>query len=242
MAPTIILVPGNMCDRRLWGGGGDLLREAFAARQLRVLDADTGRDDSIPAMAARALEAAAGSLLVVGFSMGAIVALEMARQAPGRIAGLALFGLNAGADLPERSAARVRQQAEVAAGGLERVIVEELKPHYLALANRHDDELRGLLRDMGLDLGAKVFAAQSEALRLRADLRPVLGSLRIPVLLGCGEEDALCSPAWHRDWAARTHDARLQIFGGAGHMLPLEQPVAFAAALLRWIEEKDLHR
>lgn len=240
--PTILLVPGNMCDRRLWSGGGNLLREALTVRQLRCVDADTARDDRIAAMAARALAATTGPLLVVGFSMGAIVALDMARQAPERIVGLALSGLNAGADLPERSAARVRQQAEVRAGGLERVIVEELKPHYLARANRDDVELRALLRDMGLVLGPQVFTAQSEALRLRADLRPVLGALRVPVLLGCGEEDALCPPAWHRDWAGRTRDARLEIFAGAGHMLPLEQPEAFAAALLRWIGDKDVHR
>ncbi len=242
MPPTIILVPGNMCDGRLWGGGGNLLREAFAARQLLCLDADTGRDDSITAMAARGLDAAAGPLLVVGFSMGAIVALEMARQAPERIAGLALFGLNAGADLPERSAARIRQQTEVKAGGLERVIVEDLKPNYLARANRGDEELRALLRDMGLALGTTVFVAQSEALRLRADLRPVLDALRVPVLLACGEEDALCPPAWHCEWAERARNAHLRIFPDAGHMLPLEQPEAFAAALLRWIEDEDLHR
>lgn len=242
MRPSVLLVPGNMCDERLWSGGDDLLRAAFAARALSCLDADTTRDDSIAGMAARALDFAAGPLIVVGFSMGAIVALEMARRAPGRIAGLALYGLNAGGDLPERSAARIRQQAEVRAGGIERVIVEELKPHYLAHRNRDNAKLRRLLRDMGMALGPDVFISQSEALRLRADLRPVLDGLRVPILLGCGEEDALCPPAWHRDWQARVSDARLHIFEGAGHMLPLEAPAAFATELLGWIDDKEWDR
>lgn len=242
MLPTIVLIPGNMCDHRLWDGADGCLRSALEDKRLAIQDADTTRDSSIPAMAARALADSQGALLPVGFSMGAIVALEMARQAPDRITGMALSGLNAGADLPERSEVRIRQQAQVRGGDLERVIVEELKPNYLAACNRGDKPLLDLLRDMGLALGRDVFVAQSEALRLRDDLRPVLGALSVPVLLACGEEDALCPPAWHREWAERTPQSELHIFGNSGHMLPLEQPQAFASTLLQWIEHQELDR
>lgn len=239
MHPTVVFIPGNMCDARLWDGGEGALRSALARRGLAVFDADTTRDATIPAMALRALAAVDGPVLPVGFSMGASVALAMAQHAPERIPGMALFGLNAGPDLPERSAARLRQQAEVRGGGLERVIVEELKPNYLAAANRRDEALLALLRDMGMAMGNEVFLAQSEALRTRADLRTVLDTTQAPVLLGCGEEDGLCPPAWHRDWAARTADSRLAIFVGAGHMLPLEAPYDFADTLIAWMEERD---
>ena len=85
--------------------------------------------------------------------MGAIVALAMAAQAPERFAGAVLIGLNAGADLPDRAAHRPTQQAEVRAGGLERVLVEELKPNYLAAGRRADAALLDRLRDMGMALG-----------------------------------------------------------------------------------------
>lgn len=240
MRPTVMLIPGNMCDARLWDGGNRALRRALTGLGLAIIDADTTRDTTIAAMALRALAVCDGPILPVGFSMGAIVALALADRAPDRIRGMALFGLNAGPDLAERSAARLRQQAEVREGGLERVIVEELKPNYLADANRHDTALLALLRDMGMALGREVFLAQSEALRTRADLRPVLDSLRAGVLLGCGEEDDLCPPAWHRDWATRAADARLAVFAGAGHMLPLEAPQAFADTLIAWITERNL--
>lgn len=239
MRPTVLLIPGNMCDARLWDGGNRGLRRALTQRGLAIIDADTTRDATIPAMAQRALATCDGPVLPVGFSMGAIIALAMADQAPGRIPAMALFGLNAGPDLAERSAARVRQQAEVREGGLERVIVEELKPNYLAAANRRDTALLSLLRDMGMALGFEVFLAQSEALRTRADLRPVLGTTSAHVLLGCGEEDDLCPPAWHRDWVARTRDGRLATFAGAGHMLPLEVPQAFTDTLIAWLEERN---
>jgi pimeloyl-ACP methyl ester carboxylesterase len=173
--------------------------------------------------------------------MGAIVAVEMAVQAPERIVGLVLSGYNATADLPERAAHRPAQQSEVRAGGLERVLVEELKPNYLAAQNRKDNSLLRLLRDMGMDLGADVFVRQSEALRLRGDRREAIAALHMPVLYLCGEEDTLCPPAWHQIWTNLTPKSQFKEISGAGHMLPLEAPTAFAATIENWltINEKE---
>lgn len=231
-APLPLLLPGNMCDARLWPAE---VRAVLG----EALDADLTADDTIAAMAARALAATEGPLLAIGFSMGAIVAVEMAVQAPERIAGLVLIGYNATADLPERAAHRPVQQAEVRSGGLERVLVEELKPNYLAAANRGNTALLTLLRDMGMALGPDVFVRQSEALRLRADRVAALARLACPVLLMAGEEDALCPPEWHRRWQGLIPDAELHI-ERAGHMLPLEAPRALAERLAAWLAAKFL--
>ena len=234
--PTPVLLPGNMCDARMWSGERRL-HDTLRAHGLPVPhDADLTQDDSIVGMAARTLMATEGQLLPIGFSMGAIVALEMAHQAPERLAGAVLLGVNAGADLPERAAHRPAQQAEVRAGGLHRVLVEELKPNYLGRAHRDDAGLLALLLDMGLTLGPEVFVRQSEALRLRADRVDALTGFSFPILYGCGAEDALCPPDWHRRWAALTLRARFEVFAGAGHMLPLEEPGALAAAIARWLD------
>ncbi|WP_309610200.1 alpha/beta hydrolase [Sphingomonas sp.] len=237
--PSIILLPGNMCDERLWRGESGAIVNTLGARA-PVRDADFSRDDSIAAMAARTLEAIPGPIIAIGFSMGAIVAVEMWVQAPERIAGLVLLGYNATADLPERSAHRPRQQAEAHAGGLERLLADELKPNYLAAAHRGDTALLDLLLDMGMRLGPEVFVRQSEALRMREDRRAALGRITVPVLLGCGVEDTLCPPAWHADWAARIPDATLFTVPGAGHMLPLEAPLTLARHLDEWLTAKDI--
>ena len=234
MATTVVLLPGNMCDAQLW-------REFPPALfgDAPIIHADLTQDLTIRSMAARALKSAAGSLLPVGFSMGAIIAVEMAKIAPRRIAGLILSGYNAAADLPERAARRPLQQSEAAAGGLERLLVEELKPNYLAACHRDDAAMLALLRDMGLSLGAKVFIQQSEALRNRADRRKSLTNLKIPVLFACGLEDQLCPPEWHRQWMAAVPGSRLAVVAGAGHMLPLEQPDAFARAIKQWLIDNE---
>lgn len=236
---TPVLLPGNMCDARLWRGGGGMMVDALAQAGLAPpLDADLTLDNSIAAMARRTLTNSDGRLLPIGFSMGAIVAVEMWAQAPGRIAGLVLLGYNATADLPERAAHRPVQQAKVRDGGLERVLVEELKPNYLAACHRNDQPLLALLRDMGLALGPTVFLQQSEALRCRAGRVATLDSITVPVLLGCGAQDTLCPPAWHARWAAALPDAELFCVPDAGHMLPLEAPAALTYQLALWIRKK----
>lgn len=234
MTATVVLLPGNMCDSRLWR---ELPAALFA--DARTVYGDLTKDATIEAMAARALESAAGPLLPVGFSLGAIVAVEMAKIDPDRIAGLVLSGYNATADLPERAVHRPLQQSEAAAGGLERLLVEELKPNYLAACHRDDAPMLALLREMGLSLGTEVFIRQSEALRNRADRRKLLTKLKIPVLFACGLEDQLCPPEWHRQWLAAVPGARLALVAGAGHMLPLEQPAAFARQITQWLIDNE---
>ncbi len=206
-----------------------------------AVDADTTQDDTIAAMAARALASTTGPLIPIGFSMGAIVAVEMAVQSPGRIAALGLIGYNATADLPERAAHRPVQQAEVRSGGLERVLTQELKPNYLAAASRGNGPLLALLRDMGMALGPDVFVRQSEALRLREDRVSALSGITCPVFLVGGSEDALCPPEWHRRWHGLLAHSRLFI-EPAGHMVPLEAPVALAGKLAAWLAMPDAHQ
>lgn len=234
-APLPLLIPGNMCDARLWDGAGGAIRKGLKAATGRApADADTTQDDTIAAMAARTLASTIGPLIPIGFSMGAIIAVEMAVQSPERIAALGLIGYNATADLPQRAAHRPIQQAEVRSGGLDRVLVEELKPNYLAAANRGNTTLLALLRDMGIALGPEVFIRQSEALRLRDDRVSALSGIACPVFLMSGSEDALCPPEWHRRWHGLLAQAQLFI-EPAGHLVPLEAPLALAEKLAAWL-------
>ena len=230
MQPSLIFIPGNMCDARLWHEVPDL------SGWVRI-DAPPLGHASIFAMAAAVLAKLHGPIVPIGFSMGGIVALEMARQAPERVKALVLIDTNAGADLPERAALRPLQQSRVRNGEMATIIADELKPAYLAAANRDNETLKQLLFDMAMDLGEDVFLAQSEALRTRDDLGTVLDTFAGPVAVMCGAEDRLCPSAWHKAMAIRAQNAQLTIIPGAGHMLPLEQPAAFSAVLMSWLDD-----
>lgn len=230
MRPTLVLIPGNMCDARLW-------HEVRDIPGWNTIDAPLLAQSSVTAMASAVLDSVDHEMIPVGFSMGGIVALEMARQAPERVKAMVLIDTNAGADLPERASLRPAQQVRVRNGELATIIADELKPVYLAAANRNDAAVKQLLFDMAMELGEDVFVAQSEALRTRHNLGPVLDTFTGPIALMCGAEDRLCPPEWHEAMASRAKDARLKIISDAGHMLPLEQPGALLAALASWLNE-----
>jgi pimeloyl-ACP methyl ester carboxylesterase len=235
--PPVVLIPGNMCDARLWQPVADLLRGAGHA----VLHAPRLDQTSIGDMAEVIERMIDEPAAVVGFSMGAIVAAELTRRSPERVAALGLVAFNASADLPERAAVRPRQQEAVRQGHLKAIVADELKPNYLAQANRGDARLLATVMDMARALGPEAFIAQSEALRWRSDIQPALPSFRVPVLLACGTEDRLCPPEWHRRWARMIGaNAKVTEVAGAGHLLPLEQPRSLADALIGWLAEEAL--
>ncbi|PXA86562.1 alpha/beta hydrolase [Nostoc sp. 3335mG] len=233
---TLLFLPGNMCDARMWSGVTDELSDLDLAYSF----ADLRGDDRIAAMATRSLARSSGSIVGIGYSMGAIVALDMYRQAPHRVKGLVLLDVNAGADLPERAAARPGQQGKVRAGALEDIVRDQLIPLYFSPASASRPELRELVVSMALDLGADTFIAQSEALRTRNDLRTMLPAIECPVLLLCGEEDRLCPPSWHEQWKASIGRAELEVVEEAGHMLPIEQPEIVANLIRNWLGRHGL--
>ncbi|HRD99487.1 MAG TPA: alpha/beta fold hydrolase, partial [Rubrivivax sp.] len=56
-----------------------------------------------------------------------------------------------------------------------------------------------------------------------------------PVLVACGEADALTPPEHAREMAAAIPAARLEIVPGAGHMLTMEQPERVGRLLRAWL-------
>ncbi len=229
MQPTLVLLPGNMCDNRMWSGVLPYLNG------WRIVCAHLDRDDNIAEMARRVLAEVDGPIIPIGFSMGGITALAIAAQAPGRIAAVGLLDTNASADIPERAAVRPAQQQAARGGGLANIVTDQLLPNYLAAANVGDRDLQSLILDMALALGPDVFVRQSEALRTRADQRAVVAGIDVPLFLACGSEDRLCPPEWHRHMAKQNSNAELHVIDGAGHLLPLEQPGRLGVLLKAWL-------
>ncbi len=199
-------------------------------------------EPSIKAMAQGVLAGAPpGPLNIAGLSMGGIVAMAMTGIAPERIERLALLDTNHLADAPERFDIRNRQIEDVRAGRLRSVIVDEMKPVYLAMANRSNQALLDLLVEMAMDVGDETFVAQSIALRDRPGQAAALRSYTGPSLVLCGEEDNLCPPDRHREIAGLLPDPDLVFISGAGHISTLENPAEVNAAMSRWLSRSPAH-
>lgn len=230
--PPLVLLPGMMCDARLFD---PQVRALGSDRQ--VIVPSLGGRSSMGEMARALLaELPFPRFALGGLSMGGILAMAMTAQAPERVERLALIDTNHWADAPERRPVRDRQMADALAGRLRQVIVEEMKPNYLAERSRKDAALLGLLLDMAEKLGPEAFVSQSLALRDRPAYGDVLRGFRRPALVLCGAEDRLCPPERHREMADLCRDAELVIVDGAGHISTLERPDAVNAALASWLD------
>ena len=228
MSDPLILLPGMMCDARLFAPLIESL--PVAANVAPIHESDTMQD-----LARRVLDAAPERFALGGLSMGGIVAMEALRQAPGRVARLALMDTNPLAEAPEVQARRETQMQAVRAGRLETVMREEMKPHYLAKGpDRHG--ILDLCMDMALALGPDAFVRQSRALRDRPDQTETLRGFDGPALVLCGREDRLCPPARHELMHGLMPQSELVVIDGAGHLPALERPRQTAAALRRWLE------
>lgn len=228
---TLVMLPGMMCDERLFAPQISALEKDY-----HIIVPQLDRPNSIEGMARRVLdEIEAPRFNLMGLSMGGIVAMSMVGLSPKRVSRLALLDTNHKADAAERCALRNRQVNEVKAGRLRQVITTEMKPIYLAKANRKNQALLDLLISMALDLGDDVFIAQSIALRDRADHTEALRNYHGPALLLCGQEDALCPHHVHVEMAKEFSQSVVCQIKYAGHITTLEQPDAVTQALQIWL-------
>jgi len=232
-APDVLLfLPGLLCDGRLW-------RDQVAGLAgVRCVVADLTHDDSLGAMADRALRAVPGDvrLAVCGLSMGGYVAFEIMRRAPGRVARLALFDTSARPDTPEQTRRR-RGLLALSESGMFRGVTPRLLPQLLAPAHVAGP-LGAEVMAMAERVGRPAFHRQQRAIMHRPDSRPDLASIAVPTLVGVGEEDALTPPHLAEEMAAGIPGARLARIPGAGHLPPMETPAAVADLLRDWLQAK----
>lgn len=227
----VVFLPGLLCTEQLWAAQVEGLSEVAHATVARL---DTA--DSMEAMASSALnQAPAGAFMLVGMSMGGYVALEIMRQQPQRVLGLALLSTSARPDMPETSEAR-RAQMRLAGHDLD-TVVDQLLPKLLHPSRHQDMDCTRVVRSMAKTLGADVFKRQQEAIIGRPDSRPNLHEINCPTLVLCGREDPITPPEVHTEIAQSIPGAHLVTLDNCGHLSPLEQPEEVTRELCSWLTE-----
>jgi len=232
--PTLLMLPGLVCDRAVWQPQIDVLSDRFDC-----VVPHYGKLDSLAAMARHALDTAPpGPLAVAGHSMGGRVAFEMLRLAPQRIERLALLDTSYH-PLPPDEAGETERAGRFAL--LQRARTQGMRAMAREWAQGmvHPSRLGDPIFDAVLDMfersSVAAFAAQIEALLARPDMQPLLPLIRCPTLLLCGRDDGWSPPARHEFMHARIAGSRLVVVEQCGHMSTMEQPEPVTAALQAWL-------
>ena len=227
----VVLIPGLLGSPRLYA---PQIPELW--RRGPVTLADHTRDDSMGAMARRILASAPPRFALAGLSMGGYVAFEIIRQAPARVAKLALLDTSARADTPEAIASRHAQIALAASGRLGEVVETQFERTVHPL-HRSDPQLREANRLMAEDVGPEAFVRQQTAIIGRPDSRPTLTTISCPTLVLVGEQDQLTPLDRAVEMAHGIRGAELVTVSECAHLSTLEQPRVVTRALLDWLED-----
>ncbi|WP_332686547.1 alpha/beta fold hydrolase [Devosia sp.] len=226
MASDLLLLPGLICDERLW-------RDVIAGLDARSIVADLTQDDSIAAMAQRALVAAPARFGLAGLSMGGYVALEIMRQAPERVTHLALFDTSARPDDEARKETRRKGIEMVRQGrfiGVSRGLLASLiAPQHLGTPMAED------VQAMSERVGQAAYMRQQTAIMNRVDSRPTLRDIKVPTLVGIGESDKLTPLELAEELAAGIAGAELVQFADSAHLPTMENPSAVIEAMRGWL-------
>lgn len=225
----VILIPGLNCSARLYAEQIPVLWQ-FGP----VTVADHRRDNSLAAIARRILAGAPPRFALAGLSMGGYIAFEILRQAPGRVAKLALLDTGPGAEIPERTEQR-KPLIELARQGRFAEVTEDQFP-WLVHRKRHGDAtLKAAVRAMNEETGPAAYIRQQQAIMARSDSRPGLKAIACPTLVLVGDDDRLTPPELSHEMAKGIPGARLVVVPGSGHLSTMEQPQAVNAALIEWL-------
>ncbi|MCI2397888.1 alpha/beta fold hydrolase [Aliiroseovarius subalbicans] len=231
MSDPLVLVPGMMCDARLFMPQIKDLSRDMAVQVAAISDGATIRE-----MASLVLAAAPERFALAGLSMGGIVAMEVLRRAPERVSRIAMMSTTPLAETPEQAAWREPQIVKANAGRLDEAMVAAMSADNLAPGVGRNAILHQII-DMAYDFGPTVFIRQSRALQRRPDAQKVLRQMKVPTLVLCGAHDKLTPVKRHEFMAELIPFAELEVIEDAGHLPTLEAPEQVNAALRRWMAQ-----
>jgi pimeloyl-ACP methyl ester carboxylesterase len=232
MKETLYLLPGLLCDSRVWAH-----QQANLADLAEIRIPDFRQYDSLSAMADAVLDAAPERFMLAGHSMGGRIALQILDKAPERVLRLGL--LDTGLHPPAAGEADKRQVLLDLAAHEGMQAVARMWTPPMVHPDRHDDPvLMAEIHGMVESHTPAEFSNQIHALLGRPDATPFLAKAPRGTLLLCGRQDTWSPPHQHEALSrALTDHPPVVIIEESGHMSPMEQPAAVTAAMRKWLEQ-----
>jgi pimeloyl-ACP methyl ester esterase len=236
--PAVLLIHGWAANRTYWERQVGALRDRHTVVTIDV----RGHGESSHPRGGYTIGAMAGDLehlvralgvpriALVGWSMGGLVALELAQRLGERVSALGLVCTTAGgvtdAKNPLAESEHAAEMKKAIAADF-RAFVRDFAPSLFK--DSHSALLSWVIGQMQ-KTPPHVAEACFDAF-LAADLRGGLKKLAVPTAVLHGKHDAVLPLAHGEDLAKKIPGAKLTVFAESGHAPHLEEPEAFNAAL-----------
>jgi len=174
--------------------------------------------------------------VVCGFSMGGYVAFEFWRRYADRVRAMVLVNTRADPDDAEARSGRDRMikvvKREGPVGMSDALVPRLLAPSSVDTMPTVVEHVRTMIARS--PAGGVIGALQ--AMKARPDSTDTLAGIRVPTLVVAGKEDQIIPLERSEAMAEQIPGAQLTVIPGAGHLAPLEQPVATARVISEFLE------
>ncbi|QDA36245.1 3-oxoadipate enol-lactonase (plasmid) [Paracoccus liaowanqingii] len=236
-APVVLMANSLGTDLRLWDAVLPLLPQGLGYlrydKQGHGLS-DLGRADRIADHAddaAALIEAVApGPVVMVGLSIGGLIAQHLAAGRPDLVRALVLSNTAARLGTPDSWHARIDAVEQHGMASIADAVMER----WFAAPFRATPAL-ALWRNMLARTTAAGYVAACRALA-GADHRQATAALRLPAMVIAGEADGASPPDLVRATADLIPGATFHLIPGAGHLPCVETPAAHAALMTPFLE------
>lgn len=231
--PTLVLVHGALNDHSVWAAQA----RALAGQGYGVLVPDLPGHGLSGGAALASVEALAGWLLALlsaaglkravlaGHSMGALAVLDAARQAPARVAGLALLGATYPMRVADALLASARDDEDAAIG-----MVAAWSHSTAHTDPARIDEARALMRRLAARNPGQLLYTDLAACNAYANGEAAAAAVACPVAFVMGSKDRMTPPrSTGLLTGALAHGTIVTV--DAGHAMLAEAPDAVLAAL-----------
>jgi pimeloyl-ACP methyl ester carboxylesterase len=226
---NLILLPGTLCNEKLWTHQIEQLSNDY-----NVKVGDLTKDDSINGMAKRILDESPERFILVGLSLGGMVALEIMKKNSERVEKLILLDTNP--YLPSKSQIENWRFFKKISkeGNFEEVTSKYLLPNLLAPENNNERN-KLIVLQMAEEVGQLAMFNQLTALENREDNLSVLEQINIPTLIIVGKEDVVCPIKMSEYMYSHIPCARMEIIEKAGHLSSLEKPREVTSEIYKFL-------
>lgn len=234
-APALVFANSLGTDFRIWDDLLSLLAGRFTTLRYDKRGhglSDTGQapytmDDHIADLAALMDHFGLKRSVVVGLSVGGMIAQGLALSRPDLVAALVLS--NTGHKIGD-AASWDERISTVRERGIEAMADAVMERWFTAGFRRADNPAFALYRNMLLRTTKDGYAGTCAAIA-GADYTDTVGSISVPTLCIGGDQDGSTPPTLVNELASKIGGARAVIIDDAGHLPNIEQPRAYAEAL-----------
>lgn len=226
----LLLLPGTLCDATLFEHQVQHLTDICEPRVV-----DVHLQDNLPDVARYVLSQVDGEFAVAGLSYGGIVAFELWRQAPERIAKMALLNTNPYPAAEQTKASQQRFVGMAHLGEFREVTTDFLKDVMLHPDHQKDQILREKILEMAETIGIDGFVNEVKAQIARPNAMDDMLHVTCPTLVLTGREDTVVPLFTHEAMHEVLPNSTFIIVEHCGHLSTMEQPEIVTQHLREWL-------